>query len=163
MALLITKAYSLASHPQPTREELLMKAKDWADFLHKIVPENRLTDVLAIAFEGKASGYLLSAHDMRNGWLELLEGERAEQERIRLAQPKTNVIEYRCLRCFDTGAELVYLDDGTKLGARPGCRHYPLTPGEWLYKEEKRISELAMAAENGEHVSINNIVEFNAM
>lgn len=139
---MITRAYSLANHPQPTREELIMKAKDWADFLHRTLPEHRIAEALHEAFEGKTSGYLLSAHDLKSAWHRVIENERAEHERMRMSQPKTTRVEYRCLRCFDTGAEIVYLDDGTKLGARPGCRHYPLTPGEWLYREEKRIEEV---------------------
>lgn len=117
-------------------------AKDWTDFLKPIVPENRLADVLHVAFEGKSSTYLLSAHDMRNAWYRLIEEERAEQERVRMAQPKPAFYTYRCLRCFDTGAEIVYTDTGQKLGARPGCRHRPLQPNEWIAKEDRRISEL---------------------
>ena len=147
MATLITKAYSLANHPQPSREELILKSKDWAAFLAPVIPENRIMEVLHVAFEGKSSSYLLSAHDMRNAWFNLIEQERAEQERVRMGQPKTHLITYRCLRCYDTGAEIVFDDYGKKLGARPGCRHQPLQPNEWIYKEEKRLDELARQQE----------------
>lgn len=116
-------------------------AKDWTDFLKPIIPEHRLADVLHVAFEGKASSYLLSAHDMRNAWFKLTEQEGAERERARLMEPK-GLKEIRCRRCLDSGAELIYNDFGKKLGARPGCRHRPLQPGEWLYKEEQRLDEL---------------------
>lgn len=39
-----------------------------------------------------------------------------------------------CPRCYGSGLEYIFGENGEDLGCRPNCQHKPLVPGEWLYK-----------------------------
>ncbi len=51
-----------------------------------------------------------------------LRSEMAERE-IAAGRTLTATSQTNCLRCFGTGMETVYGDDGRALGVRPGCKH----------------------------------------
>lgn len=72
-------------------------------------------------------------------------GLRAEikQKEIEARNRLPETAQSQCARCFGVGIELVYGENGTRLGARPGCQHKKLEPGEWLFEKQKQDAEKA--------------------
>lgn len=62
-----------------------------------------------------------------------------------------------CARCRGTGIEIIYKQNGEKLGARNGCQHEPLRETEWLFHEERRLENLGAEMINQARVGKENL------
>ena len=62
---IISKAISLANAPMLTEPELLVRARDWADELHGIVPMEALNASMKRAFQDHKSTFPLNAYDLK--------------------------------------------------------------------------------------------------
>jgi hypothetical protein len=149
MVQIISKSISLANAPSLTREELIIRARDWAEILFQVVPENQLVQSLKRAFDDHDSSFPLTAYELKTAYRQMHaeNGRRAavEAEEARQVE-RANPAEYggvKCLRCRDTNVESIYKPDGTFLGARPGCNHLPVYPDDWLFKEHQRLEAAA--------------------
>lgn len=71
MMKIISKAISLANAPMLTEPELLVRARDWADELHGIVPMEALNAAMHRAFQNHKSGFPVNAYDLKIAYGEL--------------------------------------------------------------------------------------------
>lgn len=75
MVKIISKAISLANAPMLTEPELLVRARDWSEALHGIVPMEALNASVSRAFQNHKSTFPLNAYDLKTAYTEL----KAEQ------------------------------------------------------------------------------------
>lgn len=75
MVKIISKAISLANAPMLTEPELLVRARDWSEELHGIVPMEALNASMKRAFENHKSTFPLNAYDLKIAYTQL----KAEQ------------------------------------------------------------------------------------
>lgn len=150
MAQIVSKSVSLANAPSLTREELLIRSRDWAEELFQVVPENQLSQSLKRAFADHETAFPLSAYELKTGYKRLMaaNAERAAEEAQQSRQISRadayskEAGEPNCIRCRDTNVEMIYSQKGKFLGARPGCNHLPVYPDEPIYKEHQRHYEM---------------------
>lgn len=61
---LVSKAISLANAPALDKGDLLIRARDWAEQMFRIVPENKLGQAAKYAFENHDSSFPVNFHDI---------------------------------------------------------------------------------------------------
>lgn len=61
---LVSKAISLANAPALDKGDLLIRARDWAEQMFRIVPENKLAQAAKYAFENHTSSFPVNYHDI---------------------------------------------------------------------------------------------------
>jgi len=64
-----------------------------------------------------------------------------EQRRIESGRFLPDTAASVCERCTGTGMEMVFNQDGEKLGVRKGCDHRPIVPGEGLAKYLEKLKK----------------------
>lgn len=129
---IILKSVSLGNGPALTDDELTMRGVDWCEALEACVPEDRLRDAYLRAFKDHASGFPLSAYEVKIAW------ERVREEEAAAAvagggSGSGDAVEARdCQRCHGGGIELLFDVDGKVVGAKPGkaCDHRAVVDGE---------------------------------
>lgn len=93
MVRIISKAISLANSPMLTEPELLVRARDWSEELHGIVPMEALNASMKRAFENHKSTFPLNAYDLKNAYAEL------KLESIEIANSRVLTTDGRVDRC----------------------------------------------------------------
>lgn len=144
---MINRHYVLSGWRPPKADELEIKAVIWIEELdRRRIPWQTYMEL----FDAARAWILRSVQDtgkppdlslvdlMIASWPSVRQTQREAEIATGRTLPET--AESDCPRCFGTGVEIIYTDAGEKLGARPGCKHEPLRPGEWLcakYGEKK--------------------------
>ena len=125
-------------------------ARVWIEFLDRYeVPAaaypalyDRAVDALIRMIQNGKDPGELTAETILAGWIGE-NGLRAELERKRIEEKRylPDTAASACPRCFGLGWEYIYSAEGKKEGARPKCKHEPLKPGEWLWKQQQKDDE----------------------
>lgn len=68
MVKIVSKAISLANAPSLTDAELLIRAKDWAEELALLVPENRLLETFRRAVADHQSTFPINFYDLKTAY-----------------------------------------------------------------------------------------------
>ncbi|HMO80266.1 MAG TPA: hypothetical protein PKD24_05705 [Pyrinomonadaceae bacterium] len=125
-------------------------AATWiAEFDRRSIPYQAYGDLFTAAQDARVRSIQMTgqAPDLTiemliAAWPEVKARQREAEITAGRVLPETAASD--CPRCFGSNVEIVYNPSGVKLGARPGCKHRPLEPGEWLYRrqyeQEKRAA-----------------------
>lgn len=82
MTKIISKAISLANAPMLTEPELLVRARDWSEELHGVVPMEALNASMHRAFQNHKSTFPVNAYDLKIAYGELvIEGAMQDDAR----------------------------------------------------------------------------------
>jgi hypothetical protein len=95
MARIISKAISLANAPMLTEPELLVRARDWSEALHGIVPMEALNAAMSRAFENHNSTFPVNAYDLKIAYGELM------LESAMIDETRTLTTDDRVDRCLN--------------------------------------------------------------
>jgi hypothetical protein len=93
MMKIISKAISLANAPMLTEPELLVRARDWSDALHGIVPMDALNASVKRAFQDHKSTFPLNAYDLKMAYANL------KAEELLVFNTKVLTTDERVARC----------------------------------------------------------------
>lgn len=107
----IIESISLANAPMLTERELGDRSRDWAKHLWNAVPENRLSDSFARAFQDHTTNFPLSAYEVKSAWGHI-EEEEAEALANAPKPPDPVPPDGWCPRCHNTGKEYRFDIDG---------------------------------------------------
>jgi hypothetical protein len=99
----------------PTDNEKAIRAEAWARALMGIIPEHALQQSFRVAFHKQASGFPVSAYDLKNAY-EAIRNGAADQRQDAAKHTLAN-----CPDCHGTGMKYVDVN-GTQSGMVK-CRH----------------------------------------
>ena len=89
---IIRETKSLDNQPPLEYEEILVQARDWQDFLEKVIPLERLTEAFDKAVKIHKTSFPVSAFDIKHGYEQILIEENAKRvEKIRREKEKDPV------------------------------------------------------------------------
>ncbi|MBA2334824.1 MAG: hypothetical protein H0V90_07795 [Blastocatellia bacterium] len=141
MIRIVKKAISLANAPALTEIELGDRARDWAEVLFDVVPEEHLQDAFKRAARDHKTSFPVSMHDVRIAYEQIAADELREEKRLRekflddLDAERKLSNRFECKLCFGSGWKEITEYDSVN---RPykgvikchDCRH-------WEYYSEK--------------------------
>jgi hypothetical protein len=94
MIRIIRKSISLANAPSLTEGEYGIRARDWAEQLFEVVPEDRLFEAFGRAVKDHNSSFPVNFYDLKAAWHRIETEEAAERQRRLNEHMAENPVKY---------------------------------------------------------------------
>ncbi len=147
----IQKSINLSNSPALTEKEISIRAEDWLDALHALVPSDRLMDAFDRAVQDHQSSFPVNAYEVKNAWSAIELEEAAEQKITREREISENAVA-NCPMKDKHVVEPVFGDEGMvemQEGFDPGSVHlipcFACRPKAFAQAQARRIEERAGA------------------